>query len=145
MKGKKPTQFGVENGRSRMRRKSQQLFWAVASFLLLALPVFAHHSFAAEFDSDKPITIKGVLTKLSWQNPHVYFYVDVKDSDGKVVNWGVEAHPTGFMHRAGITSDMIVEGQPVTVDGWRAKDGTKNLIFLRAITFEDGRKIATSQ
>jgi hypothetical protein len=78
-------------------------------------------------------------------NPHVYFYVDVKDENGKVANWAVECHPTGFLHRAGITRDTFNEGDTVTVDGWRAKDGTKTLIFMKAITLPDGRKIATSQ
>jgi Family of unknown function (DUF6152) len=69
----------------------------------------------------------------------------VKGDDGKVVNWAVECHPTGFLHRAGITRDTFEEGTVVTVEGWRAKDGTKNLMFMKAITLADGHKVATSQ
>lgn len=118
---------------------------AVIGLLLAAMPALAHHAFTAEFDADQTATITGVLTKVEWVNPHVYFYIDVKDESGKVTNWAVECHPTGTMHRAGIYRDMFDEGQVVTVNGWKAKDGTKALLFMKDITLPDGHKIATTK
>ena len=86
--------------------------------------VLAHHSFAAEFDAGKPLTLKGIVTKIEWQNPHTYFYLDVTATDGKVVNWGMEmGSPNGLM-RQGWTRNTLKIGDAVTVEGSAAKDGT---------------------
>ena len=86
--------------------------------------VLAHHSFAAEFDAGKPLTLKGIVTKIEWQNPHTYFYLDVAATDGKVVNWGMEmGSPNGLM-RQGWTRNTLKIGDGVTVEGSAAKDGT---------------------
>ena len=116
----------------------------IVGLLLAAIPALAHHSFTAEFNIDNVVTIKGTLTKVDWINPHIYFYVDVKDENGKVTNWAIEGHPTGFMRRAGVTSDMFVEGQTVVVEGWHAKDGTKSLMAMKSVLFQDGRKVYTT-
>ncbi len=84
----------------------------------------AHHSFAAEFEANTPIELKGIVTKIEWMNPHTYFYMDVAEPDGKVVNWGLEmGSPNGLM-RAGWTRNTLKVGDVVTVEGSRAKDGT---------------------
>ena len=110
--------------------------------MLAALPVLAHHSFQAEFDGGKPVTLKGTLSKIDWINPHIYFYLDVKDDAGKVTNWTLESIPTGFMHRAGLTRDDFVIGDTVTVLAYRAKDGTKAFGWVQEFTFPNGRKVA---
>ncbi len=99
--------------------------FAVAAGLLAATgSVMAHHSFAAEFDANKALTLNGTVTKIEWQNPHTYFYLDVKGADGKVVNWGLEmASPNGLM-RQGWTRNTLKIGDSVTVEGSQAKDGT---------------------
>ena len=115
------------------------------AFLLLSQPAKAHHSFTAEFDGTTTVTLKGVLTKVAWVNPHTYFYVDVKDDKGEVTTWALECQPTGFMHRGGLSRDMFTEGSEVTVTAFRAKDGTKNLGYLKDMTFADGHKVVISQ
>jgi hypothetical protein len=112
--------------------------------LLAALPGLAHHSFQAEFDAGKPVTLKGTLSKIDWINPHIYFYLDVKDEAGKVTNWTLESIPTGFMHRAGLTRDDFVIGDTVTVLAYRAKDGTKAFGWAQEFTLGNGRKVAFS-
>jgi hypothetical protein len=107
---------------------------------LAALPALAHHSFAAEYDSTKPVTLKGAVTKMEWQNPHARFYVDVTDEAGKVTNWELElGSPNGLMRR-GWTRNSLKPGDTVTVEGYLAKDGSK-LANARNVTLGDGRKI----
>ncbi|HKB09108.1 MAG TPA: DUF6152 family protein [Vicinamibacterales bacterium] len=96
---------------------------AVAGFVLATQGVVAHHSFAAEFDAAKPLALKGIVTKIEWANPHTYFYMDVTDADGKVMNWGMEmGSPNGLM-RQGWTRNTLHVGDEVTVEGSQAKDG----------------------
>lgn len=115
----------------------------VGAFLAAALtvvPVLAHHSFSAEFDGTKPIQLKGSVTKIDWTNPHVYFYIDVKGADGKVENWGCETAGPGGLLRRGWKRDSLKVGDEVTVNGYRAKDGSR-LADARHITLPDGRRI----
>ena len=114
--------------------------------LLAAMPALAHHSFAAEYDAAKPVTLKGTVTKVEWMNPHARFYVNVKDDaactaqDCKVTNWEFElGSPNGLM-RLGWTRNSLKEGDTVTVEGSRAKDGA-NLVNARSVKLSDGRKV----
>src|SRR5262245_39658263 len=88
------------------------------------LAVLAHHSFAAEFDRSKPVKMKGVITRLEWQNPHIWLYVDVKGDDGKVTNWGFSGGPPGLLTRRGVSKDALKPGTVVVVEGFRAQDGS---------------------
>ena len=116
---------------------------ALAAWLLLALPLLAHHSFVAEFDETKPIKVSGVVTKVEWQNPHVWFYVDVKDESGKVANWGFGGGAPGQLMRRGITKSVIQPGMTVKVEGFRARDGSNNASGGK-VTFPDGRSVFTA-
>src|SRR5580693_5275043 len=97
---------------------------AGAGLLMSALPALAHHSFAAEYDADKPVELKGVITKWEWVNPHSHVYLDVKDSSGKVTSWTVELLSPNTLTRAGWTRHTLKEGEVITIKGARAKDGT---------------------
>jgi len=108
--------------------------------LIAAIPVSAHHSFAAEFDGHAVIRLTGVLTKVDWSNPHTYFFLDVKDEHGKIVNWGCEAGSPGALSRRGMKKNDLKLGDTLIVDGYRAKDGS-NLIDARRVTFSDGRSV----
>jgi hypothetical protein len=121
-------------------RNSLMFLFVAATMLPLASRVLAHHSFAAEYDADKPVVLTGAVTKMAWINPHSWIYIDVKKSDGTVENWAVEAGPPGTLVRAGFTKDSLAAGTVIKVNGFRAKDGA-----LRAngrdITLPDGRSL----
>jgi hypothetical protein len=108
--------------------------------LLATTPAVAHHSFAAEFDIEKQVTLKGVITKVEWVNPHVYVYLDAKDESGKITGWSLESLSTAAIRRGGVTRNMLGLGQTVNVLAYRAKDGS-NFAFLRKITFPDGHVV----
>jgi Family of unknown function (DUF6152) len=112
----------------------------VAGFLIPALPVFAHHSFAAEYDAKKTVTIKGVVTKVEWTNPHARFYVDAKDESGNVVHWNLELASPNVLMRNGWTRHSLKVGDEVTVEGARAKDNS-TLASARSVVLADGHKV----
>jgi len=115
----------------------------VAVLLALATPVLGHHSEAAEYDSTKPVKVTGILKKVEWQNPHVWFYVDVTDGNGKITTWGFSGAPPGALLRRGITKDALKIGEVVNVEGSRARDGSNNASGRR-VTFADGRNVFTA-
>ena len=108
--------------------------------VLIAVPVSAHHAFAAEFDSAQPITLKGTITKMEWINPHTWIHVDVKKPDGAVESWMIEGGPPNALYRRGFTRDSLPAGAEILVEGFRAKDGSMRGNG-RDITFADGRKL----
>ena len=107
---------------------------------LCASSASAHHAFAAEFDANRPVNFKGVVTKMEWVNPHTWMHVDVKNSDGTVVNWAIEAGTPNVLFRRGFTKDSLLPGTEVVVDGYQSKDGS-NRANGRDLTFPDGRKL----
>lgn len=114
----------------------------VAVVLLAAAPLSAHHSFAAEYDANKPITVTGTVTKVEWTNPHARIYVDVKDEKGVVTNWNFEMGGPLQLKRLGWQRDTVKVGDEVKVDGYIAKDGSKRA-NARNVVFADGRKVFT--
>jgi len=115
--------------------------------LLGAVAAYGHHSFAAEFDANKPVKLTGTVTKVEWMNPHVWFYVDVKDEAGKVTNWGWEmGSPNGLM-RAGWNRNSMKIGDVVSVEGSKAKDGSNNANARSVILASTGQRLfaASSQ
>src|ERR1700728_1234980 len=108
-----------------MRSTVLSLAAVLVGLSLARAPLAAHHSFSAEYDSKKPVTLKGVVTKVDWMNPHVYFYVDVEDETGKVTNWALEMGPPNGLQRAGWTRSTMKIGDEVVVEGSLAKDGSK--------------------
>jgi hypothetical protein len=92
------------------------------ALLLAAIPVAAHHNFAAAYDASATITLTGVVTKVDWTNPHAYIYLDVKDESGKVVNWGMEGYPPDMLTRTGFTRYIVKVGDSITITGYRARE-----------------------
>ena len=118
----------------------QIAFAAVAALMLGVASLSAHHSFAAEFDINKPVTLQGTVTKVEWVNPHVYVYLDVKDASGKVTPWSLSSLGPAAARRAGVTRANFGQGQSVTVLAYHAKDGS-NFGFMRKMTFADGHSV----
>ena len=102
----------------------QSRYWiAACASLLAAWPALGHHSFAAEYDSTKTVTVKGTIQKLEWVNPHAYFWVDVKDDNGKITTWAFESLSPNALARQGWNRNSLQKGEEVTVEGYLAKDG----------------------
>ena len=113
---------------------------AASLVLWFGAPVLAHHSFAAQYDANKPVTLKGTVTKVEWTNPHARFYIDVKDAGGAVVNWNLELASPNYLKRAGWSSTSLKEGDEVTVEGSLARSGA-NMANAATVTFADGTKV----
>ena len=105
----------------------------------IASSLAAHHSFAAEFDSNKTIAITGTIAKLEWINPHANLYLDAKDDSGKVVRWTFQTLPPSMLIRRGVKRDIFTVGQTVTVSGFGAKDGTQAFGWMKKVQFADGK------
>ena len=126
-----------------MRAKVLTVLFAGLALLAAAVPTFAHHSFAAEFDSTKPVSLTGVVTKVEWMNPHTYFYVDVKDpKTGKVTSWAAEMGSPNGLTRQGWTRNTLVVGMTVSFNGTLAKDGS-NKTNARDVTV-NGKKLGAA-
>jgi hypothetical protein len=110
------------------------------SIAVVPAVVGAHHSFAAQYDRTRPVTLKGTVTKVEWQNPHIYFYMDVRIEGGAVENWAVEGGAPNALYRNGWRKDSLQAGNEVTVEGWLAKDGSK-LANMRTVVLADGRQV----
>ena len=110
------------------------------STIISAVTVLAHHSVAGQFDTSKPMQLKGVISKVDWMNPHSYIYLDVKEADGSTTTWALSTLPTAMMRRAGLTKETLMGkvGEVVTCDALPARDGTKHLGYVSKITYQDG-------
>jgi hypothetical protein len=124
-----------------MRTKLAVLTAIVGLFVIgRAVPLSAHHAFAAEFDAKKPVRFEGTITKMQWTNPHVWFHVDVKTPDGKIENWAFEAGTPNVLFRRGFTKNSLLPGTKIIVDGYQSKDGSRRANG-RDITFADGKRL----
>ena len=117
-----------------------KLALVMAVLFLAPLQAIAHHAFAAEFDRTKRVTVQGTVAKLEWSNPHIWIYVDTKEQDGKVVRWQCEGGSPNTLTRQGWTKVSLKQGDPVSIDGYRAKDGS-NTCNSSTVKLADGRRL----
>jgi uncharacterized protein DUF6152 len=126
-----------------MRVRTPWTLCAVAlGVMLAATSAVAHHSFSSEYDASKPVTLTGVVTKVEWLNPHVYFYINVKDESGKITNWALEMGAPSGLQRQGWTRNTLKVGDTVKVEGSLARNGTP-LANARNV-FKDGKKMGAA-
>jgi hypothetical protein len=111
-----------------------------AGFLLAALPAAAHHSFSAEYDVEKPVTVSGTIVGMRWSNPHAWIYIEVKEADGTTVKWAFETAAANQLYRRGWRREDVPEGAMVTVAGWRARNGSPTA-NAGTIKFADGKQL----
>ncbi len=112
----------------------------VTAAFVAVRPVGAHHSFAAQYDRSKPITLAGPVMRIEWMNPHIYFYMDVKDAAGTPTQWAIEGGAPNTLYRAGWRKDSVKIGEVVTVQGYLARDGS-HLVNMASAVLADGRKL----
>jgi hypothetical protein len=120
--------------------RSRRIGLAMGVALLFSVPLWAHHAFTAEFDGNKPVKLRGTVTKMEWINPHAWIHIDVKDADGKVTNWMVECGSPNTLLRRGVTKNSVTVGMEILVDGYQSKDGSFRANG-RDVTFPDGKKL----
>lgn len=124
---------------------TNRLQWVGVAALSWALPVLAHHSFAAEFDSGKTVTLRGIVSKVDWINPHIFVYLDVKDDAGKTTTWALQSLPPLFFRGSGLSKDLLVSNkQEVTVTANPARDGTQAYGFMTKLSYPDGHVFSMS-
>jgi hypothetical protein len=127
-----------------MMMRTRLALVAGSLLVLAAVPAVAHHSFAAEYDRNKQVNLTGTVTKVDWMNPHMYFYIDVKEANGSVTSWGLENGNLSGLMRRGWRKDSLKIGDVVTVEGFLAKDGT-HIANARSVKLSDGRKMFSGQ
>ena len=123
-----------------MTSRAIRTFVLALGAMLAATPLCAHHSFAAEFDADKPIKLRGKVTKVEFINPHSWIHLDVSGADGKLVNWGVEGGSPNALLRLGFTKNSLPVGTEIVVDGYQAKDSSNRAVG-KDLTFADGHRL----
>ena len=109
----------------------------------VTVPLLSHHAFSSEFDANKPVKLKGTVSRIEWINPHTWIHVDVKETDGKITKWMIEGGSPNALIRRGVTAQLLKVGMEVMVDGYQAKDGSPRANG-RDITLADGRKLSVS-
>jgi Family of unknown function (DUF6152) len=125
-----------------MERTHVALPTALLTLLVAAIPASAHHSFAAVFDANQPVTVKGVVTEVRLENPHSWFFIDVKDPSGKVEKWAFEGSTPTSLIRSGVKPGFVKPGDEVTIKGYHARDATQNAAAGRELVLADGRAFA---